>query len=253
MQVFRSQNGEDIYVYNNYLNKYRSDGVFVELGAMDGLTYSNTYFFERELGYDGVLIEPTNQYERLVINRPVCKNVNLAVNYNDTSSIFIGNGPCGGLLSSMNDNFKSRNNVNSMDKYYVKCSPFKKILNDNNVKYIDLLSIDVEGGEQIVLETMDFNIPVFVIIIELDEHNPEKDDKCRDILRKQGFTFDIRVNINEFWINKNYFRKELLYDKNKTKINFSNIHKYAEIPHIDMYHPNIHEVRDSLLLDHSIV
>lgn len=253
MKRFNSQNGEDIYIYNNFINKYTPDGVFVELGAMDGYVYSNTLFFENEFGFDGVLIEPTNQYERLIVNRPKCKNVNLAVNYDDTPSIFIGNGACGGLLSSSNVDAMNRHRVDMNDKYYVKCAPFGKILRDNKIEYIDLLSIDVEGGELIVLETMDFNIPVFVIIIEMDGNNAKKDEKCRDILKKQGFTFDIRVNINEFWVNKNYFRKELLYEKNRIKFNFYNIHNYASIPFIDMKHHNIHEVRDSLLLDRSIV
>lgn len=249
---FNSQFGEDIYVFNNYINKYTQDGVFVELGAMNGITYSNTFFFENSLGFNGVLIEPTNQYEQLIKNRPNCKNVNLAVEYNNKECLFIGNGACGGLASTMTDEFKEKHHKNE-NGYYVKCAPFCEILHSNHVTYIDLLSIDVEGGELAVLETMDFNIPVFVIIIELDGNNIEKDEKCRNILLKNGFTFDIRININEFWVNKNYSRKNILYDKYETKLNFSNIKNFAHIPYIDMNHPNIHELKDSLCLDHSIV
>ena len=57
---------------------------------------------------------------------------------------------------------------------------FKNILYDSKIPYIDLLSIDVQGGELAVLETMDFNIPVYVIIIELDEGDKIKDNKCRE-------------------------------------------------------------------------
>ena len=62
---------------------------------------------------------------------------------------------------------------------------------------------------------MDFTIPVYVICIELDGHNVEKDERCREILRKNGFLFDRRFCINEFWYNPNYYRKELLYDATK--------------------------------------
>lgn len=252
MSIFTSQFGEDIYIYNNYINVFTSDGIFVELGAMDGVTYSNTRIFEASLGFSGVLIEPTNQYDKLIMNRPNCKNVNLAVNYTDEKSLFIGNGACGGLEDPMSENFKNKYHKNE-NGYYVNCAPFGEILHNNQINYIDLLSIDVEGAEQVVLETMDFTIPVFVIIIELDGHNPEKDQICRDILLEKGFTFDIRVNINEFWINKNYSRKEQLFNKMNYKINFSNMYQYGQFPFLDMGHAYIHELRDSLLLDHNVV
>ena len=40
----------------SYLNF--NNGYFVELGANDGITYSNTYYFEKYRGWKGILIEP---------------------------------------------------------------------------------------------------------------------------------------------------------------------------------------------------
>ena len=113
----------------------------------------------------------------------------------------------------MHENFRNIHHKNSHE-YYVKGDLFKNILSNANIKYIDLLSIDVEGGEQVVLETLDFSIPIYVVVIELDGHSQTKDNKCREILIKNGFTFDIRFCINEFWVNKNYFRKDQLFDMN---------------------------------------
>ena len=36
----------------------KRDGVFIDIGANDGVTISNTYFLEKELGWSGVAIEP---------------------------------------------------------------------------------------------------------------------------------------------------------------------------------------------------
>ena len=47
---------------------------------MNGITYSNTKFFEDTLNMSGVLIEPTKQYLELLKNRPNCKIYNKAVN-----------------------------------------------------------------------------------------------------------------------------------------------------------------------------
>jgi FkbM family methyltransferase len=213
MLTFYSQQGEDMYIYKKFINKLTPDGIFVELGGLDGITYSNTKFFEDTLSFTGLLIEPTHQFEMMTRNRPNCTCKKIAVSYTQGDVKFIGDHATAGLVESMSENFRNTHHNNSHE-YYVKGELFKNILSNSNIKYIDLLSIDVEGGEQVVLETLDFNIPIYVIVIELDNHSPSKDDKCREILIKNGFTFDIRFCINEFWVNNNYFRKDQLFDKN---------------------------------------
>ena len=64
--LFFSQQGEDLYILKNYINKKNPSGIFVEVGALDGIAYSNTGFLEMELGFSGVLIEPSKSYEKLL-------------------------------------------------------------------------------------------------------------------------------------------------------------------------------------------
>ena len=53
---FYSQFEQDKFVYENFfINKNK--GYFVDIGAHDGVTFSNSKFFE-ELEWDGVCIEP---------------------------------------------------------------------------------------------------------------------------------------------------------------------------------------------------
>ena len=101
------------------------------------------------------------------------------------------------------------------------------------MKYIDLFTIDVEEGELVVLETMDFSIPIYLICIELDGNNIEKDEKCRKILIEKRICIKNRLAINEFWINENYFRKELLYDKSVPKFVFEEITDLGIFPYIE--------------------
>lgn len=215
--IFYGQQGEDVFVFNNFLNLPRTDGVFVELGGMDGITYSNSKFFEDHLGYSGVLIEPTIQFHNMVYYRPNCHNFNVAVGLETGSMEMRGTYATAGLVETMHPEFQKRHHPNS-DVYQVQTLPFHDILKLANVSYIDFLSVDVEGGELVVLKTMDFNIPVYVIVIELDGYNIEKDQACRDILLSQGFTFKKSFANNEFWANDSYFRKHLLYDSNASKI-----------------------------------
>ena len=60
---------------NEIMNK--RNGFFIELGANDGLKQSNTAFFEKEMGWNGILIEPSLEgYEKCKINRKnsICLN-----------------------------------------------------------------------------------------------------------------------------------------------------------------------------------
>lgn len=231
--IFYSQQGEDCYIFNNYINTQRENGTFVELGAMDGLRYSNTKFFEDTLKFNGVLIEPTKQYNNLLKNRPNCMCYKNAINNKEEEVEFLGDNATAGLVKTMATSFKNSHHKENNNVYKVQGIPIKNLIKD--LEYIDLFSIDVEGGELVVLETIDWKIPIYVIVIELDSHNKDKDEKCRKILREKGFTFDISMGGNEFWINRNYFRKNILFDRNK-KNDVNTIFEYGKFlflePHL---------------------
>jgi FkbM family methyltransferase len=238
MNSFYSQQGEDIYVYHNFINKIAPDGIFVELGAMDGLVYSNTKFFEDTLKFSGTLIEPTDQYKSLILNRPGCKCYNVAVNNKTEMVKFLGNYATAGLVNTMSNTFRQTWHPNSQEshEYFVNGEPIRDILKKSSIEYIDFLSIDVEGGEYVVLETLDFSVPIYVICIELDGHNSEKDQKCRNILIQNGFVLKKRFCINEFWINDNYFRKDVVYDKSITPPMFTNsIFEIGHFPFLERH------------------
>jgi hypothetical protein len=51
-----SQIGQDLEVLRKYKNKY--NGYFVDIGASDGIIYSNTYLLEKRYGWKGICVEP---------------------------------------------------------------------------------------------------------------------------------------------------------------------------------------------------
>ena len=67
--VSRSQHAEDIYAYEHFFYG-RGGGTFLEMGALNGLQWSNTVALERVLGWRGVLIEASpSSYKQLAVNR----------------------------------------------------------------------------------------------------------------------------------------------------------------------------------------
>jgi len=200
---FYAQQGEDIYIYSNYINKVNEDAVFVELGGFDGLTYSNSKFFEDTLKFKGVLIEPTYRYNDMIKNRPNCKSYNLAVTRKNEIVSIVGDSAVASLTDSIHPDFRKKYHSTS-STYFVQGKRFDDILSDSKVSRIDLLTIDVEGGELAVLETMNFNIPVYVIVLEADEYDNNKNEACRKILKENGFVFDRHFCLNDVWYNPRY-------------------------------------------------
>ena len=68
--TYYSQSSEDEFL-NTYYFKNKKNGLYLELGALDGVLYSNTKYFEDSHDWSGILIEPHPlKFELLKKNRP---------------------------------------------------------------------------------------------------------------------------------------------------------------------------------------
>jgi len=206
---FYSQQDEDKYIIQYLLKEKISDGTFLEVGGCDGILYSNTKTLEDHFNFKGILIEPQKDYyDKLVINRPKCFCYNYAISTkNDIEVDFIGNNPMGGIITTMTDTDLNKFTKNSI--YKVKNNSMQNIIKDSSLNYIDFMFIDVEGGELEVLKSIDFNFPIFCIIIEAASNQQEKNKIFGNYLKSKNFTFKERQRGNEIWLNLNYFRKHL--------------------------------------------
>jgi FkbM family methyltransferase len=206
---FYSQQDEDKYIIQYLLNNKITDGTYLEIGACDGVLYSNTKTLEDYFGFKGILIEPQpGFYSNLEKNRNKSNNelYNYAVSNNECEEItFIGNNAEGGIFNNINTDL-TRYNWNS---YKVKNIRMSEILKQSKFEYIDFMIIDVEGSELTLLKSIDFKFPIFCIIIEAHSGEQEKNKEFGDYLKENGFTFKERQRGNEVWLNHNYFRKNL--------------------------------------------
>ena len=128
---------------------------------------------------------------------------NYAVTNNDSELLsFIGTNAGAGTAQENIHNCKSK-------PYNVPNKKMKDILNNSKFNYIDFMIIDVEGSEFSLLKSIDFNFPIFCIIIEAHSNQQEKNKIFGNFLKENGFTYKERQRGNEVWINLNYFRKHL--------------------------------------------
>lgn len=221
----------DKLVMDKYINYWKDsstknvDGVFVEVGAFDGLTYSNTKTMEESLKWTGILIEPSPaSFEKLTRHRPNTKNIGSAIcGDNDEFLEFTGDNCVVAGLTHILDKCIQDNGRQwisawnlSPSSIDVKIEKMSNILHNNNIKYIDFLSVDVNGSEFEVLETMDWNIPVYVIALNVTtwgKYGKTMTNKCRELLSSKGFVMSEKLDMDEIWVNDNYFRKSSLSKK----------------------------------------
>jgi len=208
--TYYSQSGEDEFLNSNYF-KNKTGGKYIELGAMDGVQYSNTKFFEDSLGWSGILIEPQPfKYRELVKNRPnnylfnsLVSNIETALDFRYFEDNYAG-------VSGVNSTLPSEHFPNFYNKVYdrqgmitLETTKLSKIVKDTNISHFDLLSLDVEGHEYEVLMSWDFSIPIDVILIEtLGGSQESRDEQCRQLLIEKGYIFDTKFKHNEIFIKK---------------------------------------------------
>lgn len=205
---FYSQQDEDKYIIQYILKQKITDGTYLEIGGCDGILYSNTKTLEDHFGFSGIIIEPQEHYfQKLQKNRPNNKCYNCAVSNSSNEYIeFIGNNAEGGVVETINTNVSKYNWINT---YKVKNKKMSDIITDSTFSYIDIMSIDVEGGEYDLLQSIDFTFPIYCIIIEAHSGEQEKNAIFGEFLKQNGFTFHERQRGNEIWFNKSYFRRKL--------------------------------------------
>ena len=193
----KSQHGEDKVLHERFFKDYASPGVFLEIGALDGVTYSNTFSFEHALGWRGILVEaqPHNGAELRKANRSraaVFTSAACAIPDLDSPGqlrFSTGGGAVATALDHAAPSFLEHwGSWLGQGHHNVPCVPLQYFIDATGLWDIDLFSLDVEGGERVVLETVDLaRTNVKVVMVELDEHSPEKNEWIRKHLKGAGF------------------------------------------------------------------
>lgn len=189
---------------------------FVEIGANDGLHMSNSYFFETFLGWRGLCIEANpHVYERLKNNRPNCNNINALIGDPRTSplpfmSFFRKHNQEKyntaidwetGLSGIEGRGHKEISSVESARKFasqkkisyrrsMLPVRSFSDIFSQAKLSDIAFMSLDVEGAEESVLRSIDFDrVSIRVMAIETVT------DNITAFLHAKGFR-NLRVSLS---------------------------------------------------------
>lgn len=219
---FSSQDAEDRQIFKMFNGM--CGGTYIEMGAMNGKTFSNTWVLNKELDWKGVLIEanPTSAAklsqnrpnELATVNAAVC-DVHQKLHFMDDKQ----GGSTSGFWEFTSDGFKKTwwKSQDIEDTIEVDCYPMDFLLNKHvpDVTFFDVYSLDVEGSELKVLHSIDFNRVGFgVLVIETQFFSKKEKEEIVELMFNNGYVLYNKLlsevphedgGPNDWFINKDFY------------------------------------------------
>jgi FkbM family methyltransferase len=183
-------------------------GIFVEVGAFDGLNQINTLWLERK-GWQGLLIEAVPEFAQACQrNRPLSRVVNAACvapgqDHGEVTIHQVGlMSLVDGARAAEDQKLWIQRGEEVQQISHTHCSApartLSSILDEQRIARIDLLSLDVEGFERQVLAGLDFgrHKPEWLLVEdsnsgELQAHVEDLGYILKTVLNERAFTRDL--------------------------------------------------------------
>ena len=163
-------------------NSQYGSGFFVEFGARNGMSESNTFFFENQLFWRGLLLEavPAEQKD-IATNRPLAAVLDGAVCEADQKIDFsiAENGGWSGRADVYDVSRKS----NLKSTLRVSCFTLTTLLDLFGVGHVSYLSVDTEGSELLALQGFPWStVTIDVLGVEVLTGTPQRKAKEERLL-----------------------------------------------------------------------
>jgi len=190
-----------------YFPDYDYRGVFIDIGAYEPINISNSYHFEKNnwnvycIEANTMLINDLKNQRQNVYNYAVYDKNKDNIEFSVVKAGYGGGSGMGGISAvELSPQY--------MNTFYngaeiIKINVEQRTLNylfENVIKLntfdIDIISIDVEGGELNVLKGLDlnkYNVKIFVI------ENVFNDPLISDYLKQYNYILDKRIDYNEYY------------------------------------------------------
>jgi len=199
---YETQLNQDIFAL--LVNQFKK-GFFVEIGANDGFTLSNTVYLEHHFEWEGLLIEANPKYTKSLKQRKA-QAVMLAIIDKEDNVDFRDAGLYGGVEATLDNSHPGK--TDNCEVIKVSGNTLSCILEDYNApNLVDFISIDVEGGELPIVRQM-CELKKFRFKCGCIEHNfrSEDYDEMRSLLMQAGYQvfWEGQTQFDLFFIDSQY-------------------------------------------------
>lgn len=201
---YASQAGQDRAV--DRILKGKRGGTFLDIGAYDGLTGSNSLYFERVLGWTGHLVEPVKQHRETAELWRTSPCLPYAVADADGEATFIavtqGYTQMSGLAREYDSAMLTRVRADTRhreDRITVPTRSLNSLFAETGTDRVDFVSLDIEGGELAALTAFDHDrYRVDVWAIENNGGGPQ----IATLMRKSGYNLAEFCGVDEIYVRK---------------------------------------------------
>lgn len=198
-ETFYSQYRQDMLL-RFFLFPEKNDGVFLDIGGNHPVMINNTYYYE-QIGWTGLAFEPVKSKNLLWKQERRTECLPIALGREEAEREFVE------YEDDVMSGFKGNTDFDGAirDTYMVKVRPLRVVLAEHNIRHVDFISIDVEGGEIDVLDGIDFeNVDIYCILIE-NNKGSKKAKMVRNFLIKKGYFLFGRLWLDDVWIKRTSF------------------------------------------------
>ena len=199
---YASQAGQDRAVAR--ILRGKRGGTFLDIGAYDGITGSNSLYFEKYLGWTGVLVEPVKAHRekaQLWRSSP-CLPYAIADHDGEANFIAVTQGytQMSGLADRYDDAMLTRvrsDPRHAEDRITVPTRTLNAIFEEAGMAEVDFVSLDIEGGELAALRAFDHDrYRVGVWAIENNAASPE----IPRLMREYGYNLAEFCGVDDIFV-----------------------------------------------------
>lgn len=204
---FQSHIGQDAWVAE-CLN-FKRNGFFLDFGAFDGKTISNTYALEQDLGWKGICVEPNPRYYPEICANRNCVAINVALWPRSRELVRLVDAHGLSTLECYKDsdrNAGQRAQATSAVIQVDTLNPNELLERFNAPQLIDYLSLDVEGAEFDILSALDLHTYAIALLTIEHNHDAVRQQQIRDHLATFGY--EVLPNRNDdFFFHRDHLAR----------------------------------------------
>ena len=198
---------QDLWVL--YELQEKRNGYFVEFGACDGVSLSNTLLLEKTYAWQGALAEPARAWHDALHRNRSCYISDKCVYKTDGIEVLFNEvdiGELSGMEDFAGDDFHAQFRQERR-QYPVATISLERFLSEARApRRIDYMSIDVEGGEFDVLQSFDFTRHD-IALISVEHNFSSSREKIDALLSGHGYRRRFRqLSLFDDW----YVRPDLV-------------------------------------------
>jgi FkbM family methyltransferase len=219
-QIAYAQSGEDLILAHLFYKLNISKPKYLDIGANHPEYISNTYYFYMR-GSTGVCIEPNpDLFEKIKKTRPndIVLNVGIGTSTNSTiADFYLFPESASGLSTFSKEEaqywsdtgMKNIGKIIYKDILQIPLRSINDILKEHFTKAPDLISIDVEGLDYEILQSIDFDTykPITLCVETLGYDNNQREFKKKEIIsfvESKGYDVYADTHVNTIFLLKQY-------------------------------------------------